>query len=65
MSSDAKLTLNVGEAAALLGVSRGTAYTLAKNGQIPVVKLGKRLLVPRAAFERLLIGQWSPTPAKN
>jgi excisionase family DNA binding protein len=62
--SDTKLTLNVGEAGALLGVSRGTAYSLAKAGQIPIVKLGKRLLVPKAQFERLLAGQWTP-PTKN
>jgi excisionase family DNA binding protein len=59
--SDTRLTLNVSEAGALLGVSRGTAYSLAKSGQIPVVRLGKRMLVPRAQFERLLAGQWTPT----
>ena len=37
-----------------LGISRGTAYALAKKGDLPTVRLGRRLLVPRAALDRLL-----------
>jgi excisionase family DNA binding protein len=49
-----KLTLSVPEAARLLGVSRMTAYTAIRDGTIPSLKLGRRVLVPRAALERLL-----------
>jgi excisionase family DNA binding protein len=49
-----KLTLSVTEAGQLLGIGRAAAYEAAKNGQIPTVKIGKRLLVPLAALERLL-----------
>jgi excisionase family DNA binding protein len=53
-SDDARVTYTVEEAAALLGISRSTAYECASNGQIPVLRLGRRILVPRHALERLL-----------
>ena len=49
-----KLTLSVTEAGQLLGISRTAAYEGARNGQIPTVRIGKRLLVPRAALKQLL-----------
>lgn len=49
-----KLTLTVGETAKLLGISRGLAYSMVHQRIIPSVAFGKRLLVPRAALERLL-----------
>ena len=50
------LTLTVEEAGKALGVSRMTAYAAVHSGQIPSIRIGRRLLVPRAAFERLLAG---------
>ena len=47
-------TVNVTEAAAVLGVCRTTAYKLIRRGEIPALRLGRRFLVPRAALERLL-----------
>jgi len=38
----------------LLGISRNFAYELARRGEIPVIKLGKRKLVPRIALENKL-----------
>ena len=49
-----RLTLSVEEAAHLLGISRGLAYELVRSGQLPVVRLGRRLLVPKVALERML-----------
>lgn len=53
--------LTVEEAAAVLRISRGAAYELARqwrvtNGRegLPVVALGRSLRVPRAALRRLL-----------
>ena len=43
-------TLTISEVAVLLGVSRNTAYEQAKSGEIagvPVISVGRRLLVPR------------------
>jgi excisionase family DNA binding protein len=49
-------TITITEAAKALGVSRNKAYEAAKRGEIPTIKLGKRILVPVAALERLLAG---------
>jgi excisionase family DNA binding protein len=49
-----KLTLSVEEAAKLLGIGRNLCYDRVKTGEIPVVKIGRRLLVPRSALEKLL-----------
>ena len=49
------LTYSVPEFAALIGVSRGTAYEAVRLGQVPSIRLGKRrIVIPRAAVEALL-----------
>jgi excisionase family DNA binding protein len=47
-------TLN--EVAALLRISRGSAYEAAKRKEIPTIRIGRRLLVPCDALEKLLSG---------
>jgi len=49
-----RLVITVPEAGHLLGISRATAYVLAGQGRIPVIKLGKRLVVPKAGLQRML-----------
>ena len=50
-----RLTMTVEEAGEALGISRATAYMLANNGGIPVIRLGlRRIMVPRRALERML-----------
>ena len=49
-------TLSVEEAGQVLGVGRSLAYELARRGEIPAIRLGKRLVVPRTRLERLLSG---------
>jgi excisionase family DNA binding protein len=44
------------EAAEILRISRGSAYEAAKRKQIPTIRIGRRLLVPAAALERMLAG---------
>lgn len=46
LAPDAPATVTVEQAAQLLGVSRGVAYLAARQGQLPVLRLGHRLLVP-------------------
>ncbi|MFC2041743.1 helix-turn-helix domain-containing protein [Chloroflexota bacterium] len=46
--------LTVEEAAEYLGISRPTAYEAIHTGEIPHLRIGRRILVPRAALERLL-----------
>ena len=52
--NEEKLTLTIDEASVLLGIGRSLAYQMAHNGQLPVLRLGKRLLVSRKAFEAML-----------
>ena len=54
---DERLTLSVKEAAQLLGISLPAAYQGVHSGQIPVLEIGSRLLVPRIQLERLLQGK--------
>jgi excisionase family DNA binding protein len=49
-----RLTLTVPEAAQILGVSRGVAYEAARTGELETIRLGRRLLVPRARLMALL-----------
>ena len=44
------------EVASLLRISRGSAYEAAKRKEIPTIRIGRRLLVPCDALERLLSG---------
>ena len=46
--------VTVGEAAAILQISRGAAYQAAKTKELPTIRIGRRLLVPVAALERML-----------
>lgn len=50
----ANAVLTVEEAGRLLGIGRGLAYEAARRGDIPTLRIGRRLVVPRAALERLL-----------
>ncbi len=51
---EARLTLTVPEAGRVLGVGRNAAYEAARAGEIPTIRIGKRILVPVAALERML-----------
>jgi excisionase family DNA binding protein len=55
--------LRVPEAAALLGVSASTYYSAAARGEVPAVRIGRRLVVPGAALARLLEGAPRPEGA--
>ena len=46
--------LNVAEAAKLLGISRNHTYELIWRHQLPSVRLGRRVFVPRKALEAVL-----------
>jgi excisionase family DNA binding protein len=47
-------TITVEEAASVLGIGRASAYAAASAGDLPVIRLGRRLLVPVGALRRLL-----------
>ena len=47
-------TYSISEVAEELGISRGTAYELARQNKIPVIRIGKRMLVLKDKFEEWL-----------
>lgn len=51
-----KKTYNLPEAARELGISRNLIYRLAREGHLPVIKLGKRVMISSIALEQLLAG---------
>jgi excisionase family DNA binding protein len=53
----APATYTIDEFAQRLGVGRNTAYEAAHRGEIPVIRIGKRLLVPRVAGDKMLEGE--------
>jgi excisionase family DNA binding protein len=49
-----RLVLTVAEAGELLGISRAFAYELVARGELPVVRFGRRIVVPKARLLELL-----------
>jgi excisionase family DNA binding protein len=57
--------LTVEEAARVLRIGRSAAYAAAHNGDLPVIRVGRTLRVPRHRLEQLLGGQNDFEPAGN
>jgi excisionase family DNA binding protein len=55
-SSRDSLVFTVTEAAELLGISRAFAYELAARGELPVLRLGRRLVIPKKALLKFVEG---------
>jgi excisionase family DNA binding protein len=53
-NGDRRLVYDVPEAGEMLGLNRNAAYAAAKRGDIPVIRIGKLLRVPKIAFEQML-----------
>ncbi len=49
-----RLVLTVDEAAYLLNISRSLAYELIARGELPALRLGRRIVIPRVMLEGLL-----------
>ena len=47
-------TVSVVEAARRLGIGRSLAYEAAQSGELPAIRIGRRLVVPLAALEAML-----------
>lgn len=50
----APLAYSAKQAATLLGLSEWTIYRYAHSGRLPSMRVGRRLLIPRAALEQYL-----------
>ena len=53
-STENLLVYDVPEAGALLGLTRNGSYEAAKRGDIPTIRIGGLIKVPKAAFHRML-----------
>lgn len=49
--------LTVAETAKVLGIGRSAAYGAARRGEIPSLRLGRRVLIPKRALSSLLAGK--------
>ncbi len=52
--------LTVQEAGKRLGLSRPSAYQAIKRGEIPFIRIGRRILVPVAALEKMFANAGQP-----
>jgi excisionase family DNA binding protein len=47
-------TYRIDEVAKLLGIGRNAAYESVARGEIPVIRLGRRMVAPKALIDRML-----------
>jgi excisionase family DNA binding protein len=64
-NKEERRVVTLDEAAVLLRISRGSAYQAAKSREIPTIRIGRRLLVPLAALERMLAGDTAAATARS
>jgi excisionase family DNA binding protein len=57
------VVMTVIEAGQRLGLSRCGAYEAAARGEIPIIRIGRLLKVPKVAFERMLHDAGKRKPA--
>jgi excisionase family DNA binding protein len=57
-------TLTVEEAAKVLGIGRNKAYEAVQTGEIPSLRFGNRIVIPRKSIDVILCGAaHEPQPA--
>ncbi len=60
-TNDEKLVYTVEEAGALLDLGRSGAYDAVRRGDLPTIRIGRRILFPKEALDRMLAGVGSPS----
>jgi excisionase family DNA binding protein len=50
------LTLTVEEARRMLGLSRGSMYLAISTGQVPSIRVGRRILISKVRIQQILNG---------
>ena len=58
----AQPTITVEVAGAALGIERSSAYTAVRRGEIPSLRVGRRLVVPTVPLLRMLGADGPPLP---
>lgn len=46
--------VSVEDSATMLGISRSSAYAAARCGEIPSIRIGRRVMIPTAGLRRML-----------
>jgi excisionase family DNA binding protein len=59
-----RATLTVPEAARVLGIGRSAAYEAVRTGQLPSIRVGRRVIVPIPALAARLLGEGEPDPGR-
>ncbi len=59
--AERKAVLTVLELQHFLRISKPTALTAIREGTVPSIRLGRRILIPRAALDRFLADAGTPT----
>ena len=59
-----RLTISVPEAAKLLGISRSAAYEAARSGELPAMRFGSSVRVPRVAIDRMVEAACQPKASR-
>jgi excisionase family DNA binding protein len=62
MSPTERPALSVAETAELLGISRWLVQQAVRDGSLPSVRVGRRILIPRVQLDALLAGQPAGIP---
>jgi hypothetical protein len=55
-SNENAMTYLVPEAGEMIGLTRNASYAAANRGDIPTIRIGKLIRVPKMAFHRMLEG---------
>jgi hypothetical protein len=51
---DERLVYDVHEVGTMLGLTKNAAYVAAKRGDFPIIKIGKMIRIPKAAFHAMI-----------
>jgi excisionase family DNA binding protein len=57
LETQERLTVSVPEAAQMLGISERHGYDMVREGQLPALRLGNRIVVPVQQLQKMLEGQ--------
>jgi excisionase family DNA binding protein len=64
MEATERTVYTMKEVQAILRCSKNHLYAMAANGDLPVVRLGKKIVIPAHRLQQLLDGGWTPTEGK-
>lgn len=59
-----RLVYTVAELGKRMGLSRPSAYKAIRQGAVPFIRVGRRILIPRQALENFLANAGQPVATK-